>query len=135
MAGAAGGALKERARFLLEVIRAVRARVGDDYPVWCKIDSEEFYQDEGITLDDARQTAIWAEDAGADAIGVSAYYDGSRAAAHFSALFEHCASRSSRRPRNSIFLVENPDITFDKHSERRRRLTWGISERRRLLNR
>lgn len=80
-----GGALKNRARFLLEVIRAVRARVGDDYPVWCKIDSEEFYQDEGITLDDARQTAIWAEDAGADAIGVSAYYDGSRAAAHFSA--------------------------------------------------
>lgn len=80
-----GGPLENRARFLLEVIRAVRAAVGPDYPVWCKLDSEEFYQPEGITPQDARQTAIWAEQAGADAICVSAYYEGARAASHFSA--------------------------------------------------
>lgn len=80
-----GGSLENRARFLLEVIRAVRQTVGSDYPVWCKLDSEEFFQDDGITLEDARQTAQWVEAAGADAICVSAYYDGSRAAAHSSA--------------------------------------------------
>lgn len=80
-----GGSLENRARFLLEVIRAVRAAVGADYPVWCKLDSEEFYQPEGITPQDARQTAIWAQEAGADAICVSAYYEGARAASHFSA--------------------------------------------------
>ncbi len=80
-----GGSLANRARFLLEVIRAVRRTVGDEFPVWCKLDSEEFHQDEGITLEDARQTALWAEAAGVDAICVSAYYDGSRAASHSSA--------------------------------------------------
>ncbi len=80
-----GGSLENRARFLLETIRAVRRKVGDDFPVWCKLDSEDFLQDEGVTLADARQTAVWAEAEGADAICVSAYYDGSRAAAHSSA--------------------------------------------------
>jgi 2,4-dienoyl-CoA reductase-like NADH-dependent reductase (Old Yellow Enzyme family)/thioredoxin reductase len=80
-----GGSLENRARMLLEVIAAVRAAVGRDYPVWCKIDSQEFFQDEGISLEDARQTALWAEAAGADAVSVSAFYDGSRAAAHTSA--------------------------------------------------
>ncbi|MQY81311.1 MAG: hypothetical protein GH158_03620, partial [Dehalococcoidia bacterium] len=67
-----GGDLHRRARFLLEVIAAVKEAVGDDYPVWCRMDGKE-YGVEGITLEDARQTARLAEDAGLAAIHVSAW--------------------------------------------------------------
>jgi len=77
-----GGPLENRARFLVEVLRAVRAAVGRDFPVWCKIDSTEFELDGGITLDDAKATARIAEAAGADAISVSAYSDVSKAITH-----------------------------------------------------
>lgn len=70
-----GGSRENRARFLCEVLRAIRARVGDDYPVWCRIDAREFRIPGGITLDDACATARLAEAAGADAIHVSAYGD------------------------------------------------------------
>lgn len=77
-----GGPAENRARFLVEVLRAVRAAVGPDFPVWCKIDSTEFELDGGISLDDAKITAKMAEQAGADAISVSAYSDVSKAITH-----------------------------------------------------
>ncbi|MQY72276.1 MAG: FAD-dependent oxidoreductase [Dehalococcoidia bacterium] len=67
-----GGDLHRRARFLLEIIAAVKEAVGDDYPVWCRMDGKE-YGVEGITLKDAQQTARLAEDAGLAAIHVSAW--------------------------------------------------------------
>jgi 2,4-dienoyl-CoA reductase-like NADH-dependent reductase (Old Yellow Enzyme family)/NADH dehydrogenase FAD-containing subunit len=70
-----GGPLENRARFLLQVMRAVRARVGPSFPVWCRLDAKEFRVENGITVDDARRTAELAEGAGADAIHVSAYAD------------------------------------------------------------
>lgn len=70
-----GGALENRARFLLEVIRAVRAAVGTDFPVWYKLDSREEGKKGGITIDDAMATAKLVEAAGVDAITVTAYHD------------------------------------------------------------
>jgi len=72
-----GGPLENRARFLLEVIRAVRERVGPDFPVWCKLDSREVGKADGITIEDAVRTAQMAEAAGVDAITVTAYHDSS----------------------------------------------------------
>jgi 2,4-dienoyl-CoA reductase-like NADH-dependent reductase (Old Yellow Enzyme family) len=77
-----GGPVENRSRFLVEVIQAVRASVGPDFPVWCKIDSEEFALDGGIRVEDAIVTAQLAEAAGADAISVSAYSDVSKAITH-----------------------------------------------------
>ncbi len=71
-----GGPIENRARFLLETIRAVRAAVGPDYPVWMRFDSQEFLMDTGITLEDAKQVARLAANAGLDAIHVSAHGDG-----------------------------------------------------------
>ena len=68
-----GGDLKNRARFVIEVIQATRARVGRDYPVWCRIDGREFDTEGGITIEDAKALAVLLQDAGADAIHVSAY--------------------------------------------------------------
>ena len=77
-----GGPVENRARFLVEVLRAVRAAVGPDFPVCCKIDSTEFALEGGISPDDAKATARLAEAAGADAISVSAYSDVSKAITH-----------------------------------------------------
>ena len=65
-----GGSLENRARFLLEVIRAIRDIVGKDFPIWPRINGEE--AGGGVTLDEAKQVAIMLEEAGVDAIHVSA---------------------------------------------------------------
>ena len=68
-----GGELKNRARFLLEIIGAIREKVGNDYPVWCRMDGREFGIEDGITTEDAGETARMVEEAGLDAIHVSGY--------------------------------------------------------------
>ncbi|MFJ4396836.1 FAD-dependent oxidoreductase [Pseudomonas sp. NPDC089396] len=68
-----GGALENRARLLLEVLAAVRARVGEDFGVWLRLDAQELSTPGGITLADAQAVARLAEQAGADAVSVSAY--------------------------------------------------------------
>jgi 2,4-dienoyl-CoA reductase (NADPH2) len=68
-----GGPLENRARLLVEVIQAVKVRVGQGFPVWCRIDSKEYRVPGGIVYEDAVKTARIAERAGADAIHVSAY--------------------------------------------------------------
>ncbi len=70
-----GGSLENRVRFLLDVLRAVRAEAGSDYPVWCKLDAREVGTANGITIDDAIRTARMVEAAGADAVTVTAYHD------------------------------------------------------------
>ena len=77
-----GGSLENRARFLLEVIRAVRETVGADYPIICKLDRQEVGVDGGINLQDALTTARWVEAAGADAITMTAYHDTDRGVLH-----------------------------------------------------
>jgi len=68
-----GGPLENRARLLLEVLAAVRARVGADFPVWLRLDAYELRTPGGITLEDAKTVAVMAAAAGADAVSVSAY--------------------------------------------------------------
>jgi 2,4-dienoyl-CoA reductase (NADPH2) len=70
-----GGPLANRARLLLEVVRDVRAAVGSDFPLWCRLDGAEIDVPDGITVDDACRTASMAAGAGLDAIHVSAYAD------------------------------------------------------------
>jgi 2,4-dienoyl-CoA reductase (NADPH2) len=73
-----GGSLDNRARFLLETVRAVRAEVGDDFHLQVKISSTENtdaflpWLREGNTLEDSVQVCRWLEEAGVDAIHVSA---------------------------------------------------------------
>jgi NADPH-dependent 2,4-dienoyl-CoA reductase/sulfur reductase-like enzyme len=68
-----GGNLPKRARFLVEVIQAVKKAVGADYPVWVRMDGKEYGVEGGITLEDAQETARIAQNAGVDAIHVSAW--------------------------------------------------------------
>ena len=52
-----GGSLENRARMLLEVLQAVRSAVGKDFPIWCRINGQEYESDNGFTLEDAKAVA------------------------------------------------------------------------------
>ncbi len=84
-----GGSPEKRARLLQEVLRACRERTGDEFAVWCRIDAEEFRTPGGITLEDAKLTARLAQEAGADAIHVSAYADSTSGGAFTEAPLVH----------------------------------------------
>lgn len=88
-----GGSLENRARLMVEVIQAVRERVGRDFPVWLRLDGTEFLKPEGITLHDAIAAARLAERAGADAINVSAYADPDRGIGYTEAHATHVPGR------------------------------------------
>ncbi len=68
-----GGVLENRARLLVEVLRDIRKKVGDELGVWCRLNGSEAGLEDGIRLEDAVETARIAERAGADAIHVSCY--------------------------------------------------------------
>jgi 2,4-dienoyl-CoA reductase-like NADH-dependent reductase (Old Yellow Enzyme family) len=65
-----GGTLENRARFGLEILRAVKAAVAE-MPVIYRISVEDFFPD-GMHLAEGRRVAIWAAEAGADALHVTA---------------------------------------------------------------
>jgi 2-enoate reductase len=67
-----GGSIENRSRVLVRVIRAVRDRVGGAYPILVRLNGCEYSIDHGVTPDESAMTARLAEDAGADAIHVSA---------------------------------------------------------------
>lgn len=72
-----GGSLENRARFLLDIIRAIRREVGHDFHLQVKISAVDYnaavipWEKKGNTLDDSIQVCRWIEEAGADAIHVS----------------------------------------------------------------
>ena len=65
-----GGMIENRARIHLEVLAAIRAVVGPDYPVLIKINCSDF-SDDGLGLDDAVAAGRLLAGAGLDAIEVS----------------------------------------------------------------
>lgn len=65
-----GGSLENRAKLLLEVCRAVREEVGDDFPVSVKLNSADF-QRGGSTVEEAVQIAAWVEQTGIDVLEIS----------------------------------------------------------------
>lgn len=66
-----GGSLENRARLLLEVVRAVRAELGEDVPVFVRLSATDWKEPEGWTLEQTQTVSAWARDAGADLIDVS----------------------------------------------------------------
>jgi 2,4-dienoyl-CoA reductase-like NADH-dependent reductase (Old Yellow Enzyme family) len=74
-----GGTLENRARFGLEVLRAVKSAVPDMAVVY-RLSVEDFFPG-GLPYSEGRQIAIWAAAAGADALHVTAGHYRSRPSA------------------------------------------------------
>jgi 2,4-dienoyl-CoA reductase-like NADH-dependent reductase (Old Yellow Enzyme family) len=74
-----GGALENRARFVLDIVRAIRERVGHDFHLQMKISAQDFDDiiaplgvgPSGNTLEESVQVCKWLVEAGVDAIHVS----------------------------------------------------------------
>ena len=65
-----GGTIENRTRILVEVVEAIRKRVGQDYPLLIKINSRDFLEG-GLELEDAIRAGAMLKDAGLDAIEIS----------------------------------------------------------------
>ncbi len=72
-----GGSLENRARFALEIVRAIRAEVGDDFHLQFKITAVDYGDDlwpfwgKGTKLEESIQVCKWLEAAGVDGFHVS----------------------------------------------------------------
>lgn len=66
-----GGSLENRARFPLEAIRAIRAAIPEDMPLFMRIDAHDDYLENGLTIEDVIQFCKWAGEAGVDVLDVS----------------------------------------------------------------
>ena len=65
-----GGSLENRARMLLETVRATRKAVGPDFPVAVKLNSDDFRKD-GFSNEDCLQVVQWLNDESLDLLEVS----------------------------------------------------------------
>ena len=72
-----GGSLENKARFLVEILQAIKREVGPDFPVWVRFNAQEWGVENGITIEETKQMVPLAVDAGAQALHVSAYGAGS----------------------------------------------------------
>src|SRR5215218_8005570 len=74
-----GGSLENRARFVLEIVRSIRQRVGRDFHLQMKISAEDHADaiaffgmgPSGNTREESLQVCRWLADAGVDALHVS----------------------------------------------------------------
>ena len=65
-----GGSLENRARLLLDIVRAVRTAIGDDVPLLVRFSATD-YTEGGWDLEQTAVVAGWAREAGADLFDIS----------------------------------------------------------------
>ena len=120
-----GGDLARRARFVLDTVRAVRSRVGPDFPIGIKLNSADF-QRGGFSFEDSQVVAGWLDEASIDLIEISggtyeqpkmANVEGAGEAAH-----DPYASKASRA-RESYFARFGPEMR--KHVKRAKLMVTG----------
>ena len=83
-----GGSPENRARLLVEIIAEIKREVSD-LPIIIRLDANEYRIENGITPEDFILTATMAQNAGADAIDVSAYGNTSKGIAFTEAPLVH----------------------------------------------
>lgn len=72
-----GGTREKRLRFPLEVVQAVRAAVGPDFPIFYRLGSNDGFPG-GLTVEDAQFAAPRLVEAGVDVLDISGGFMGSR---------------------------------------------------------
>jgi len=99
-----GGSLQNRARFLLEVVRAVRRAVGPDFPVALKLNSDDFRKG-GFTNAECLEVVRWLNDESLDLLELSGgTYEQPRLLGAEGRADSVVALRPSTRAREAYFL-------------------------------
>jgi len=109
-----GGSIENRMRFLINIVRKSRQRAGDDFPLNCRINGEDF-KEGGLTLDDALQIACALAKEGIKFLGVSGGVRGAEeerdkamAAGHFRRL-ARSIRQAARVPVSCVGMITNLD--------------------------
>jgi 2,4-dienoyl-CoA reductase-like NADH-dependent reductase (Old Yellow Enzyme family) len=117
--GYAGDVIR-RARLVREVVAAVRAAVGPDFPVCVKINSEDFLEG-GMTVDQMLETVAMLEEAGLDAVELSG-----------GTFLSSPQERSMRVPRNPatppLPYYEEAAVRFKRQTQLPLMLVGGIRD-------
>ncbi len=125
-----GDSLENRARFLLDIVRAIRQEVGRDFHLQMKISAIDYNdaldddEGKGNTLEDSIQVCRWLEEAGVDAIHVST-----------GSYFPHPKNPAGDLPLDELrktydTLVASGMLTFRNYLFFRGRLTGPLFQRR-----
>lgn len=109
-----GGSLENRARFLLTVIAAVRERIGRDFPLWMRINSQERHHDVAETFEEQLQVIEMAVAAGLDAVHLTAYANTDVATAATDSYAPHVAGPLQDFAAQVRARVDVPVITFGR---------------------
>ena len=70
--------LENRARFVSDIVRGIKKRIGPDFAVMALINIVEYGNEKGTTIEEGVQFARLMQDAGVEAIQVRAHYYGHR---------------------------------------------------------
>ncbi len=109
-----GGSVEHRSRLLVEIIRAIRTRVGADYPVWMRINALEYHKPDGETFVDQCAVIERAVAAGLDAVHVTAYANLDVATGPTDSYAPHRVGDLADYAAEVRSLVDVPVITFGR---------------------
>lgn len=109
-----GGDVEGRSRLLVEIIRAVRTAVGDDSPVWMRINALEHHKPAGETFAEQLEVIRLAVAAGLDAVHVTAYASMDVATGPTDSYAPHRVGDLSEYARQVREAVRVPVITFGR---------------------
>jgi 2,4-dienoyl-CoA reductase (NADPH2) len=119
-----GGPLENRARFALEVVRAIRAEVGRNFHLQFKLSAVEYHNEllpwlrKGNTLEESVQVCRWLEEEGVDALHVSS-----------GGAFPHPRNPAGAAPVKDIARTYDVMLSSGRHTFRNYLLfrTWPLS--------
>lgn len=103
-----GGSLENRVRIILEIIEKIREAVGPVYPLWVKLNCQDFMDSGNFTFEEAKEVAKMLERAGVNAIEIS----GGSVSARFN---EGVIRLTTRRQANAYFLQYAKEIAEMLH--------------------
>jgi 2,4-dienoyl-CoA reductase-like NADH-dependent reductase (Old Yellow Enzyme family) len=109
-----GGGVEGRARLLCEIIRAIRARLGADYPLWIRINAVEHHKTGGETFDEQLEVIDLAVAEGIDAVHVTAYSNSDVATGPTDSYAPHTVGSLSDYAAAVRARVNVPVITFGR---------------------
>ncbi|MFU8796811.1 MAG: FAD-dependent oxidoreductase [Dehalococcoidia bacterium] len=72
-----GGSVENKARFPVEILRAIGEEVGPDYPVWVRLNACEWGVENGVSMEETEKVVPLLVEAGSQAVHVSAFGAGS----------------------------------------------------------
>ena len=99
-----GGSLENRARMLIEILRATRQAVGPEFPIGVKLNSDDFRKG-GFSHEECLQVVDWLNEESVDLLEISGgTYEQPRLLGHSGEADTAVAVRESTRAREAYFL-------------------------------